>query len=511
MPNIVDLLRKANEETSEIRGNKQRSVSNEEKISKLTTDVTETRSDVKKLKIDLELQGKAFEKGLLYYGYPTDIGGLYEVDLCVPVYGSFDVVVFGDGYQKSSHEEHSNLVQILTKLKQYPTKAFGYVPIGCLTPEEDDETEGSNRTMEQLKQDVDDWYNTGVQGIFLDEYGFDYRVTRERQNEIVDYIHEKGLHVIANSWEPDYVFSTSNTLSVTAGNTKNFIGNPNGLECHLTDEDYLLFEHLLFVATGSASTKIKAQEAWDVYRIQEYYEKYYNTYHVRPFMVNSIPSKSTTEQVQEYQRLSAIAGVVLCCDCVGLSAENWSADTNKYFTVLPPQDRAKFKFINVSEKSGRPYKYQVQIDQKTYTLIYTMKSDTDTTYSNTKIYGEINGDKNAVLNPNFIEVYDSISNINSRLASISQNADAPVVLDVQDNFTISTEGIYVLTLTGNCVINVELPENCSCTVVLKSSGFTCTVPDCFKEVPTLSTDASGIDILRFTNYGKLRGYHEYQY
>ena len=46
MPNIVDLLIKANQETTEIRGNKQRSVSNEEKISRLTTDVTETKSDV---------------------------------------------------------------------------------------------------------------------------------------------------------------------------------------------------------------------------------------------------------------------------------------------------------------------------------------------------------------------------------------------------------------------------------------------------------------------------------
>ena len=200
MANIVNLMNHIVNKESQIATNK-------DDISDLKSNLNKTDFTVKVLQNDFETKGRSFERGLLFYGYPTDIDNLYEVDLCIPRYSQFDVVVLADGVQKQQHEDHTNCVQIISKVRLvHNTKFFGYVPIGCLTSEEDEETEGSNRTMDQLKQDVLDWIDTGVQGIFLDEFGYDYKVTRDRQNEIVKFCHDHDLVVIANSWDCDYCF-----------------------------------------------------------------------------------------------------------------------------------------------------------------------------------------------------------------------------------------------------------------------------------------------------------------
>ncbi len=44
-------------------------------------------------------------------------------------------------------------------------------------------------------------------GIFWDDAGFDYGVTRQRQSTMVQYCHSKGMNVIMNAWNPDDVLA----------------------------------------------------------------------------------------------------------------------------------------------------------------------------------------------------------------------------------------------------------------------------------------------------------------
>lgn len=131
----------------------------------------------------------------IYYGYPSLVNGSNgDVAKAAAVFKPFDVIVFGDTIEHSTHSDHAKTQQIISMLKPNGNKIFGYVPIG---------TNGADRlSMAQIKQNVDEWQAMGVYGIFLDEYGFDYGVTRAKQNEIVGYIHGKGLKVFANSWVP---------------------------------------------------------------------------------------------------------------------------------------------------------------------------------------------------------------------------------------------------------------------------------------------------------------------
>ena len=106
------------------------------------------------------------------------------------------------------------------------------------------------------------------------------------------------------------------------------------------------------------------------------------------------------------------------------------------------------------------------------------------------------------------ELFDAINTSYTDL----KNRLQIVVDDLNGEYSITSEGTYVLSLKGNSTISVNLPENSTARVVIKQTGsFSCTVPDCFKDTLTLSSNSGDVDVLEFTNYGKLRGIHADQY
>ena len=98
----------------------------------------------------------------------------------------------GDGIADPLHTDFASSHAILQRLKALrpKIKVFGYVPIG-LDPEWTD----SNLTLPQIYTKIDEWYNMGATHIFLDEFGYDYFVTRERQNACVKYCKDLGMNV----------------------------------------------------------------------------------------------------------------------------------------------------------------------------------------------------------------------------------------------------------------------------------------------------------------------------
>ena len=154
------------------------------------------------IEIDSAVLKRRFaEKVMLYYGYPNAINNSWDVNNSANIYKDYDVCIFGDGYCLPTHEAHAETVEIFRILKRISpdTRIVGYVPIGVQNVGSD-----SNLSMDELKRRVDLWKAIGADGIFLDEYGYDYGVTRARQNEIVSYCHDRGMFVFANSWSIEY-------------------------------------------------------------------------------------------------------------------------------------------------------------------------------------------------------------------------------------------------------------------------------------------------------------------
>ena len=175
----------------------------------------------------------------IYYGIPSLVNGAGgDIERAAHVFASYDVVVLGDGLQYDSPRatgpsagpvEHERTLAIIRRLAalQPAVRLFGYVPLG--------DTQGLSSAA--LADGVRRWRDMGIHGIFLDEAGYDFGVTRTRQNEMVELIHGAGLRVFANAFNPDDVLGTDVVpLNARGG------GNPLGVSTRLGPGDLLLLE-----------------------------------------------------------------------------------------------------------------------------------------------------------------------------------------------------------------------------------------------------------------------------
>jgi hypothetical protein len=155
---------------------------------------------------------------LIYYGWLSTIrydnGPVPSIAQAIDAFGKFDVLVFGDKLELTSHQDYNNTVAIISGIKsKYPkVKIFGYVDLGVKT---------QNLKAVDYDAEIDAWKNLNVDGIFGDDFGGDWGVNRDRQNDFITYIHGKNMSVFANSF---------------------YVGDALGNGSKLNSNDYYLFE-----------------------------------------------------------------------------------------------------------------------------------------------------------------------------------------------------------------------------------------------------------------------------
>ncbi len=187
---------------------------------------------------------------LIYYSYPSLINGANgDIPTAAATFGNYDIVVLGDGLETPTHPDSANTGLIMQNSATASTRFFGYVDAGIST---------QNLTLSQIQTEISNWTNLGADGIFLDDFGYDFGTTRERQNAIVDYAHSLGLPVIANGFFVDDVFSSAVDAS----------SNPNGTATRLTAADFYLYESYQIQegSTVSSSTWRSKADALAAYR-----------------------------------------------------------------------------------------------------------------------------------------------------------------------------------------------------------------------------------------------------
>ncbi len=72
--------------------------------------------------------------------------------------------------------EFNNIIQIIAGLPN--TQVYGYID--------------SSSIYSNILYSIDTWASAGVKGIFCDNFGYENGLTREVQNDLVDYIHSKN-------------------------------------------------------------------------------------------------------------------------------------------------------------------------------------------------------------------------------------------------------------------------------------------------------------------------------
>jgi hypothetical protein len=247
----------------------------------------------------MEVSYKRPKDILFYYGwvnsFNSSINGWNNENVALDI-AKYNIVVFGDGVQNPSHGDYSNTITILTRLKELKPDIliFGYVT--------------ANQELSSFKTKSDQWNDLGIDGIFLDESGYDYGVSRSEFNERVNYVHGLSSSNIAfaNAWNTSHILGVENDASFP-----NTTFNPSEIKSTLNEEDWILLESFP-INTSSYASGYESKGDW-IYRGQKAVALRY-TYKVNFASVGIINNDNANGQsLFNYQFISSLMWSLEAC------------------------------------------------------------------------------------------------------------------------------------------------------------------------------------------------------
>lgn len=167
----------------------------------------------------------------IFYAAPGIVNLVYDNDYAAGTLARFDDIVLGAGLADPAEPNYANSIAVISKLKALKPdiRIWGYVDIGVLQPPT------NNYTVAQMKTQIDQWVTAGATDIFGDDWGYDFHVSRARQNEFLDYVHTRGagtMGVMMNAW----------TVDDACGSLVEATYNPTGIAPHIDERDVYLLE-----------------------------------------------------------------------------------------------------------------------------------------------------------------------------------------------------------------------------------------------------------------------------
>jgi len=248
------------------------------------------------------------KKLAIYYGYPSLVNGSSTIQEAVDTFKVYDLIVFGAGLENILHPDYLKTIQIINHQEMTQTEIYGYID--------------STLSITNIKVKIDLWKLTGVEGIFCDQFGFDFGLNRNKQNQIVNYVHQKNLKAFVNAWDPDDVFDPSIKPNC----------NPNGELCKLGIDDWYLaqsfaiklgqYDDIDTDTDGNTDWEEKAQKMIN----------YKNTYLTKMATITTYDTSSYDQNKADY---GYYASVIHNFDAWGFGEENFSAVS----TLLPYRSR----------------------------------------------------------------------------------------------------------------------------------------------------------------------------
>lgn len=136
---------------------------------------------------------------LMYFGDPAAINNSATIEDAVSEYIKYDHVVFGSDIEDEANPSHASTQAIIDGInRNKDVKIYGYIDCGVDT---------ANLSISELQVKIQNWKDMGVTGIYCANFGFEHEVSRERQNLILDSIHQHEMSAILQADHPDEVFS----------------------------------------------------------------------------------------------------------------------------------------------------------------------------------------------------------------------------------------------------------------------------------------------------------------
>ncbi len=178
---------------------------------------------------------------LIYYGWLNSYNSgilSWNNESVAQHMARYSLLVFGDGIQDPGHGDYANTQVIVPRVKALScySEIYGYVTV--------------DQTFSDFTSKVDQWDTLQVDGIFLDEAGYDHGRTRDEFNQRVDYVHGKTYanKCFANAWNTDHILGITNDPSYPDSTY-----NDSCAESNLTLNDWILLESFPVNTTAYAA------------------------------------------------------------------------------------------------------------------------------------------------------------------------------------------------------------------------------------------------------------------
>lgn len=266
---------------------------------------------------------KAQEDILIYYGWVNSYNNnvnFWNNTNVINDMKKFDVIVLGDGIQDSTHGDFSNTSIVRTGLDTTSNDPEIYGYVSCNQPYED------------FSDKCSDWkLNLNVDGIFIDEAGYDYGDTstndRETFNKKIKMIRAMGLKSFVNAWNTDDVMLKEYDATM----------NPDTLATKLDTSDWLLLESFL-VNTDTALTDNSIYDG--EYETSDNFFARINKvkdYNINVAGVAVISKDTSTVQGQEYFDFVYQTGKEVGIEGIGSSSEKYGSSYSN--AIVPYYNR----------------------------------------------------------------------------------------------------------------------------------------------------------------------------
>jgi hypothetical protein len=226
------------------------------------------------------------KKLAIFYGWPSAVNGAGgNVNLAVAVFKDYKVVVFGAGLEDDSHPDHANTASIITHPDMSGCQSYGYID--------------ATQALDVIQTKIDKWYAMGVKGIFMDQFGYDFGLTRQKQREIIWCIHEKasGLRAFVNAWNVDDVF----------GSAVHPVNNPTGLSCVMGANDVYLAESFAIMNGAYDDSDVDSNNVKDFQDKATKMKNYRTTYGTKMAAITTNDASAFDQNKANYSYYIALA------------------------------------------------------------------------------------------------------------------------------------------------------------------------------------------------------------
>jgi hypothetical protein len=252
---------------------------------------------------------------LIYLGEVDKINGATTVDQATGHFVKFDHIVFGNNAEETTSESHAiteNIIGIIKKNREI--HVYGYIDSGVNT---------TNLSVAEIQVKIQSWKDMGADGIYLDNFGYESGVSRDRQNQILDSIHQYGMVAIMQSGDAEKLLTDAYDETM----------NPNWVAPHIEPGDVYHYQQF---AIDTTTPEVYT----DAYGIAQ---KILPIYHhrwdlgVRIFATPYIASNTDPELAQTYYNWAHTGALLTSVDAFYPVTEGYAKLNNevRFYNWMP--------------------------------------------------------------------------------------------------------------------------------------------------------------------------------